>query len=92
MQHVSGFLPWMLFGQPSLLAQYVDLDVHLYYAAIQNLVCGSGNESSDTPAIHCAQYVQQSVDMSIHVPAGLQCDSVQIAEVIQQNYVLVVVE
>ena len=73
-QHVSGFLPWMLFGQPLLLAQCVDLDVHLYYVAVQNLVQWCGNvpqtttESSDTPPIDCAQYVQQSIDMSIQLP------------------------
>ena len=39
--------------------------------------------------IHCAQHVQISADMSIQLPVGLQCDPVQIAEVVQQEYVLV---
>ena len=37
---MTGFLPWMLFGRPSLLAQCVDLDMRLYSAAVQNLVYG----------------------------------------------------
>ena len=86
---------WMLFGQPPLLTQCLDLDVHLYYAAIQNLVYGCGKvlqiiaESSDTPPIHCAQHVQQSVDMSIQLHAGLQCEPVQMTEVVQQEYILI---
>ena len=63
-QHVPGFLTWMSFGRPPLLAQCVDLDVRLYYAVMQNLVYGYWNvpqtiaENSDTPPIYCAQYVQ----------------------------------
>ena len=78
-----------------LLAQCVNLDVRLYYAAFPNLVYGCGNipqttaESSDTPLIHCAQHVQQSADMSVQFPAGLKCEPVQMAEVVQQEYVLV---
>ena len=34
------------------------------------------------------QYVQQSIDMSIQLSAGLQCDPIQMAEVVQQEYVL----
>ena len=85
----------MLLGRAPLLAQCVDLDVHLYYTAIQNLVYGYGNvpqttaEISDTPPIHCAQHVQQSIDISIQLPAGLQCDPIQMAEVVQQEYVFV---
>ena len=30
----------VLFGRPPLLAQCVDLDVRLYYAAVQNMVYG----------------------------------------------------
>ena len=77
-QNMLAFLPWMVFGRPSLLAHCVDIDVRLYYLAAQNLVYGCGNipqttaESSDTPPILCAQHVQQSVDMSIQFPAGLQ--------------------
>ena len=62
----------------------------LYYAAVQNLVYGCGNvtqttaESSETPLIHCTQHVQQSVDMPIQLPAGLQYDPVQMTEVRQQ--------
>ena len=47
----------MLFRWLLLLAQYVDLDVRLFYAAVQNLVYGRGNivqttaESSDTQPI-----------------------------------------
>ena len=93
--HVPGFLPRMLFVWPPLLAQCVDLDVRLHYAAVQNLVYGCGNvpqttiECSNTPPIHYAQHVQQSVDMSIQFPAGLQCDPVQTAGVVQQEYVLI---
>ena len=85
----------MLYGRPSLFAQCVDLDVRLYYMVIQKLVYGCGYvaqttaKSSDTPPIHCVHHVQQSVDMSIQLPAGLQCDPVQMAEVVQQEYVLV---
>ena len=73
----------------------ISLDVRLNYAAIQNLVYGCGNvpqtiaKSSDTPPIHCAQHLQQSVDMSIQLPAELQCYPVQMAEVVQEEYVLV---
>ena len=79
-----------LFGRSPLLAQCVDLDMHLYYAAIQDLIYGCGNisqtnaESRDTPPIHCAQHVQQSAHMSIQLSAGLQCDPVQMAELRQQ--------
>ena len=88
-QHVPEFLTWILFGRPPLLAQCIELDVRLNYAAVQNLVYRCGNipqttaESSDTLPIHCAQHVQQSVDMSIQLPAGLQYDPVQMAEVVQ---------
>ena len=85
----------MLFGRPSLLAQCVGLDVRL---SVPSRTWSTGrnvpqaiDESSDTPQIHCAQHVQQSVDMSIQLPAGLQCDPVQMAEVLrtfQQVYVL----
>ena len=34
--------------------------------------------------IHFAQHVQQTVDISIQLPAGLQCDLVQMAELRQQ--------
>ena len=79
----------------SALTQCVDVDVRLFYAAIQNLICGCGNvpqttaESSDTSPIHSAQHVQQSVRMCAQLPADLQCDPVQMAEVVQQDYVLV---
>ena len=46
-------------------------------------------ESSDTSPILCAQHVQQSVHMSIQLLAGLQCEPVQIAEIVKQKYVLV---
>ena len=39
---------------------------------------------------HCAQHVQKSVHMSIQLPAGLQCDPVQMAEVVQQEYMLII--
>ena len=89
------FFPWMLFRRPPLLAQCVDLDVRLLYATIQNLVYGCGTvpqttaENSDTPTIQCDQYVQQSVDMSTQLPSSLKCDPVQMAEVVQQEYVFV---
>ena len=85
----------MLFGRPLLLAKFVDLDVSLYYTAVRNLVYGCGNvlqtttESSDTPPRHFAQHLQQSVDMPIQLPTALQCDTVQMAEVVQQEFVLV---
>ena len=94
-QHVPGFLPWMLFGRPPLLAQCVNLDVRLYYAAVQNLVYGCENvrqttaESSDTPPVHCDQHVQQSVDTSIQLPTGLKYDPVQMTDVVQQEFLLV---
>ena len=94
-QHVPGFLLWLLFCRPPLLAQCVDLDVFLYYAAVQNLIYGCGkvpqttSESSDTPRIHCVQHVQQFVDMSIQLPARLQCDPVEMAKFVQQEYLLV---
>ena len=84
----------MLLELPPLLAQCVDLDVRLYYPAVQNLIYACWNvpqttaESSDTLPIHCAQHVNQSVDMSIRPPAGLrptlQCDPVKMAELRQQ--------
>ena len=73
----------------------VNLDMHLYYPAIQNLVYRCGNvshtsaETSDTPPIYCALHVQQSVNMSIQLPAGLHCDPFQMAEVVQQKYILI---
>ena len=62
----------------------------LYYAGMQNLIYGHGNvpqttaESSDTPPIHCAQHVQQSIDMSIQLSSSLQCDPVQMGKLWQQ--------
>ena len=56
---VSGFLLWMLLRQPPLLAQCLDLDMHLYYKAIQNLAYRYENvpqttaESSSTPLTNC---------------------------------------
>ena len=77
-QHVSGFLPWLLFGRLLLLAQCVDFDVRLFYVAVPYLVYGCGNvpqitaESRDTPPIHCAEHVQQSVDMSMQVQVSAE--------------------
>ena len=94
MQHALRFLRWMLFEWPPLLAQCVDLDVRLYYADVRNLVYENGNvpqttaEISDTSSTDFAQLVQQSVDITIQLPACLQCDPVQSAEVLQQEYVL----
>ena len=82
-QHVLGYVPWM---RTPLLAQRIDLDVRLYYTAVQNLVYGCGNvpqtiaESNDTPPLHCAQYV----DMFFQLPAGLQCDPIQLTELRKQ--------
>ena len=45
-------------------------------------------ESSDIPPIHCAQHMQQYVDMSIQLPAGQQCNPVKMAEAVQQEYIL----
>ena len=64
------------------------------YAAVQNLVYGCGNvpqttvESSYATPIHCAQHVHQSIDKSIQLPSDLQCDFVQMTEVVQQEYVI----
>ena len=88
---MPGFLPWV---RPLLLAQCVDLDVRLYYAAVQYLVNRCGNvlktsvEGSDTPPIHCAQHVQHYVNIFIQLPPGLQCDPVQMAELGQQLQLL----
>ena len=41
-------------------------------------------ERSDTPPNHCAHHVQQSFVMSIQLPAGLQCDRVQMAKLRRQ--------
>ena len=96
MQDVPGILSWTLFGRPPLRAQCIDLDARLYYAAVQNLVYDCENvpqtsaENSDKLPIHCAQHVHQSVDMSIQLPPGLQCDPIQMAEVVEHEYVLVV--
>ena len=46
-------------------------------------------ENSDTPPIHCVQHVLHSNDMSIQLPAGQQCEPVQMAEIVQQEYILV---
>ena len=89
------FFPGMLLRRPLLQAQCVDLDVRPYYVAVQNLVYACGNvpqstiETSDTPPIYSAQHVKQSFDMSIQLPTGLDCDPVQMAEVIQREYLLV---
>ena len=62
---------------------------------VQNLVYGCGNvpqtiaESSDTSQIHCVQHVQESLNMSIKLPSGLQCNLNQMAEVVQQEYILI---
>ena len=83
------FFLGMLLGWQPLLAQCIDLEVFLYYATVQNLVYRCGHvpqitaESIDTPLI------QQFVDMSIQLLVGLQCDPVQMAEVVQQEYALV---
>ena len=42
MQHVPWFIPWILFGRSPLLAQCVNLDAYLYYAAVQNVIYGYG--------------------------------------------------
>ena len=95
MQNVPGFSPWMLFGQPPLLAQCINLVLCLYYIAIWNLFYGCRNilqaiaESSNALPIHCAQHVQQPVNMSIQLLAGLQCDPIQMAEVVHQEYILI---
>ena len=47
-QHMPRFLPWMLFGQPLLLEQCIDLHVHLSYVAVQNLVYGCRNGQNGT--------------------------------------------
>ena len=41
------------------------------------------------PPIHCVQHVQNSVEMTLLLPAGLQCNPVEMAEVVQQEYVLI---
>ena len=69
--------------------------MRLYYAAVQNLVYGRGYipqttaECSDRLQIHGVQHVNNPSIMPIQLPAGLQCDSVQMDEVVQEGYVLV---
>ena len=78
-----------------MFAQCVDVDVCLYYAAVQILVYRGGNvpqvtaKNTSTPPIYCAQLVKKFVDISIQLPARLQSDPVQMAEVVQREYVLV---
>ena len=56
-QNEPEFLPYILYRRPPQLAQYIDLDVRVYYAAVQNLVYGCCNvlqitdESRETPPI-----------------------------------------
>ena len=79
----------------TVLTHCIDLDMRLYCMAIQNLVYRCGNvpqttvESSDAPPIHCVQHLQQSINMSIQLPAHLQCIPIQMAEVVQQEYILI---
>ena len=47
-QHVPGILPGIQFKLPLLLTQCVELDMHLYCAAIHNLVYGCGNVPQTT--------------------------------------------
>ena len=69
--------------------------MRLHYTAVQNLVYGCGNvpettaDGNNTPLIHCAEHVQQSVDMSIQLPQSLQFDPAILTEVVQHEYVLV---
>ena len=89
-QHVPGFLPWMLFGRSPLFAQCVDLDVRLYYTVhAYGNVPQTTAEPRDTPLIHCNHHVQKDVDIFIQLPADLECDPVQMTEVVQQENVLV---
>ena len=46
-------------------------------------------ESNDTPLINCVQHVHQSVYVYFQLPSGLQCDPIQIVEVVQQEYILI---
>ena len=41
-------------------------------------------ENSDTKTIYCAQHMHQSIDKSIQLPAGPQCDPIQMAQIVQQ--------
>lgn len=75
-QHVPGFLPWMLVGRPLLFTLCVHLGVCRYYVAVWEPGLWGGNAlqvsagNSDTPQIHCAEHVQQSIDTSIRLPMG----------------------
>ena len=57
----------MMFGWPPLLAQCVDLDVLLYYAAVQNLVYGCGNVPQTT-----AESSLHSTDTLCPTSAGIR--------------------
>ena len=77
-------------------SQCVNLDVCLYYVAIQNLIYGCGNvpqttaECSDTPLMLWCPTCAAIHWYALQLPAGLQFDPVQMAEVVQQEYVLFV--
>ena len=73
----------MLFRRPPLLTQCVDLDVGLYYAAVQNLVYRSGNFPQTTADTLCPTCAESSY-MSTQLPAGLQCDLIQMAKLQQE--------
>ena len=47
--------------------------------------CKKQRHTTDT----FCQHVQQFIDMSIQLPIGLKCDHLQMAEVVQQEYVLI---
>ena len=55
----------------------------MWYMGVWN-VPQTNAENSVTPTIYCAQHMHQSIDKSIQLPAGLQCDPIQMAQIVQQ--------
>ena len=94
-QHVPGYLPWMLFGRPPLLAQCVD------FACVCDM-CPSGTWSTGVEIFHRPllkvathyRHIMPNMCSNLSIcpssfPTSLQCDPFQMAEVVQQEYVLV---
>lgn len=79
------FILWMLCSMPLLALQCVDLDKHLYYVAIQNLVYRWSNVHLHTvgniikPPTHYAYHMQQFSEIITQPLEGPQSNSFQIA-------------
>ena len=68
-QQVQNVQPWMLFWQLPLLAKCIALDVHVYYAAVLNLVYGWRNASQSTAKSSDNIYSNLSLFISIYLQA-----------------------